>query len=84
MFKASNTTPRSPLDTPDVEHECDRLEDEWRKDTELGSEIAQRKKSMGERGIKLTAVLLASRRMLRLGMSLHRLSFPSQCLMSGR
>ncbi|KAN0081393.1 Foie gras liver health family 1 domain containing protein [Tylopilus felleus] len=53
-----------PLDTPDVEHECDRLEEERRRDVELSAEIAQRKKSTGERSMKLTVVLLASRRML--------------------
>ena len=82
MFEASNTTPRSPLDTPDVEHERDRLEEERRRDTELSAEIAQRKKSTGERGIKLTVVLLASRKML--GMLSRHVPFPSQCLMSGR
>lgn len=39
-------------------------EEEKRKDTELAAEIALRKKSTGERNIKLTVVLMASRRLL--------------------
>lgn len=52
--------PRSPLLEPD--HERDN--EERRRDTELSAEVAQRKKSLSERGIKLTVVLIASRRML--------------------
>ncbi|KAF8549955.1 hypothetical protein OG21DRAFT_1420431 [Imleria badia] len=64
MFEATNLAPRSPLDTPDAEHERNRVEEERKRDTELCAEIAQRKKTTSERGIKLTVVLLASRRML--------------------
>ncbi|KAF8119758.1 Gryzun, putative trafficking through golgi-domain-containing protein [Boletus edulis] len=64
MFEASNATPRSPLDTSEVERGRDRVEEERKRDTELSAEIAQRKKTASERGIKLTVVLLASRRML--------------------
>lgn len=67
MFEATSTASRSPLDTPDVEHDRGRTEEERKRDTELSAEIAQRKKTTSERGIKLTVVLLASRRML--GMS---------------
>ncbi|KAI9062346.1 hypothetical protein FKP32DRAFT_1593495 [Trametes sanguinea] len=42
----------------------EREAEEKRRDTELSAEIAQRKKSTNERGIKLTVVLMASRRML--------------------
>ncbi|KAF8435107.1 Gryzun, putative trafficking through golgi-domain-containing protein [Boletus edulis BED1] len=64
MFEASNATPRSPLDTSEVERGRDRVDEERKRDTELSAEIAQRKKTASERGIKLTVVLLASRRML--------------------
>lgn len=73
MFETATTTPRSPLDIPNAEHER-RVEEERRWDSELSIEIAQRKKTTSERGIKLTVVLLASRRML--GMSPHH-PFPS-------
>lgn len=55
---------RSPLDPPDPEHERDKTEEERRRDNELSSEVAARKKTTNERGIKLTVVLLATRRML--------------------
>lgn len=42
----------------------EREAEERRGDTELAAEIAQRKKTTNERNIKLTAVLMASRRML--------------------
>ncbi|KAI0359646.1 hypothetical protein OH77DRAFT_1587090 [Trametes cingulata] len=44
--------------------EREREAEEKRRDTELSAEIAQRKKTTNERGIKLTVVLMASRRML--------------------
>ena len=52
--------PRSPLDPPHPDREAE----ERRKDTEMTAEIALRKKSTSERGVKLTVVLLASRKML--------------------
>lgn len=52
--------PRSPLDQPHPDREAE----ERRKDAEMSAEIALRKKSTSERGIKLTVVLLASRKML--------------------
>ncbi|KAF9228502.1 hypothetical protein BS17DRAFT_773840 [Gyrodon lividus] len=64
LFEVPYTTPRSPLDPPDAEHERERAEEERRKDTDLSSEIAHRKKTTNERGIKLTVVLMASRRIL--------------------
>lgn len=58
--------PASPLEGRD-----DSLkEEEKRRDADLAAEIGARKKVTGERGIKLTVVLLASRRML--GASLSR------------
>lgn len=54
----------TPLDVPDPDHEREREAEERRRDTELAQEIAQRKKSTNERSIKLTVVLMASRRML--------------------
>ncbi|KAI0034857.1 Gryzun, putative trafficking through golgi-domain-containing protein, partial [Vararia minispora EC-137] len=51
---------RSPLDPIPPEKEAE----EKRRDAELSADIAQRKKSTGDRGIKLTVVLLASRKML--------------------
>jgi trafficking protein particle complex subunit 11 len=56
--------PRSPLDPPDLEREKEREQEERKRDTELSAEVAQRKKITNERGIKLTVVLMASRRML--------------------
>lgn len=56
--------PKSPLDPPDPDREREREQEERRRDMELSAEIAQRKKSTNERGIKLTVVLMASRRML--------------------
>lgn len=59
--------PRSPLEPegPDVVKEREEREKEDRRhDTELARSIAERKKSTNERGMKLTVVLLASRRML--------------------
>ncbi|CDO69602.1 hypothetical protein BN946_scf184875.g5 [Trametes cinnabarina] len=46
------------------EDDRDREAEERRHDAELSAEIAHRKKSTSERGIKLTVVLMASRRML--------------------
>ncbi|KAI0669719.1 Gryzun, putative trafficking through golgi-domain-containing protein [Trametes maxima] len=44
--------------------ERERESEEKRRDTDLSAEIALRKKSTNERGLKLTVVLMASRRML--------------------
>ncbi|KAI0261262.1 Gryzun, putative trafficking through golgi-domain-containing protein [Gloeopeniophorella convolvens] len=52
--------PRSPLDPPHPDREIE----ERRRDAEMSSEIAQRKKATSERGIKLTVVLIASRKLL--------------------
>lgn len=52
--------PASPLDPPHP----DRDAEERRKDAEMSAEIALRKKSTSERGVKLTVVLMASRKML--------------------
>ena len=60
---ASGTAP-SPLDVPDPDQDREREAEERRRDTELAQEIAQRKKVTNERAIKLTVVLMASRRML--------------------
>ncbi|KAF8331398.1 Gryzun, putative trafficking through golgi-domain-containing protein [Cantharellus anzutake] len=63
--------PSSPLDTGNSQ---DR-EEERKQDADLSAEIAVRKRSTGERGIKLTVVLLASRRMLEDPSLDARLSF---------
>jgi hypothetical protein len=52
--------PHSPLDASHPDREAE----ERRKDAEMSAEIALRKKSTSERGIKLTVVLLASRKLL--------------------
>ncbi|KZV82442.1 hypothetical protein EXIGLDRAFT_843706 [Exidia glandulosa HHB12029] len=52
--------PKSPLEG----HDNQDREEERRHDMDLATEIANRKKSALERGIKLTVVLIASRRML--------------------
>ncbi|KAJ6631526.1 Gryzun, putative trafficking through golgi-domain-containing protein [Mycena sp. CBHHK59/15] len=57
-------TPRSPLDPPDPDRERERELEERKHDSELASDVALRKKSTNERNIKLTVVLMASRRML--------------------
>lgn len=54
----------SRTDLPDADREREREQEERKRDTELSAEVALRKKSMNERGIKLTVVLMASRRML--------------------
>jgi trafficking protein particle complex subunit 11 len=59
----------SPLDVPDPDLDREREAEERRHDTELAQEIVQRKKTTNERAIKLTVVLMASRRML--GKYLH-------------
>lgn len=64
LFEAPAMHARSPLDPPDSEHERDKTEEERRRDNELSAEVAARKKTTNERGIKLTVVLLATRRML--------------------
>ncbi|KAG2132301.1 Gryzun, putative trafficking through golgi-domain-containing protein [Suillus bovinus] len=64
LFEAPAVHARSPLDPPDPEHERDKTEEERRRDTDLSAEVAARKKTTNERGIKLTTVLLATRRML--------------------
>jgi trafficking protein particle complex subunit 11 len=57
-------TSRTALDLPDNDREREREAEERRKDSELAVEVAQRKKVTNERGIKLTLVLMASRKML--------------------
>ncbi|KAJ6491785.1 Gryzun, putative trafficking through golgi-domain-containing protein [Mycena vitilis] len=57
-------TPRSPLDPPDPDRDREREQEERRRDAELAADVALRKKSTNERSIKLTVVLMASRRML--------------------
>lgn len=64
IFEYPPHNPRSPLDAPDVDREQERDQEERKRDTELAAEVALRKKSTNERGIKLTVVLMASRRML--------------------
>lgn len=64
LFELPPHTPRSPLDPPDPDREREREREERRRDTELSAEVALRKKGTNERGIKLTVVLMASRRML--------------------
>ena len=61
------SAPRSPLEPnhPDVQRELEEREREDRMhDEKLSQKIADRKKTTNERGMKLTVVLLASRRML--------------------
>lgn len=57
---AEISAPTSPLEGRDESIK----EEERKRDGELATEIGARKKVTGERGIKLTVVLLASRRML--------------------
>jgi hypothetical protein len=55
---------QSPLDLPDLYKDMEREAEERRKDADLAADIAHRKKITNERGIKLTVVLMASRKML--------------------
>lgn len=64
LFELPPLASRSPLDPPDADREREREQEERRRDTDLSAEIAVRKRSTNERGIKLTVVLMASRRML--------------------
>ncbi|TDL16121.1 hypothetical protein BD410DRAFT_647647 [Rickenella mellea] len=64
LYESPVTEPRSPLDLPDGEKDKEREREERKRDTELSAGVAERKKSTNERGIKLTVVLMASRRML--------------------
>ncbi|PPQ63022.1 hypothetical protein CVT24_005968 [Panaeolus cyanescens] len=64
LYEHPTYASRSPLDLPDSEKEREREAEERRRDSELAADVAQRKKMTGERGIKLTVVLMASRRML--------------------
>lgn len=61
LFELPPTTPRSPLDTT---YDPEREQEERKRDTELAADISARKKTATERGIKLTVVLIASRRLL--------------------
>ena len=63
-YHRPQTASPSPLDVPDPDLDREREAEERRRDMELAHEIAQRKKSTNERSIKLTVVLMASRRML--------------------
>lgn len=71
LYELPPLTARSPLDAPDPEREREREQEERRRDTELSAEVALRKKGTTERGIKLTVVLMASRRMLGTYLRLH-------------
>lgn len=64
IYEYPLSTPHSPLDIPDSNREREKEQEERRRDAELAAEVALRKKSTNERGIKLTVVLMASRRML--------------------
>ncbi|EKM53402.1 uncharacterized protein PHACADRAFT_163712 [Phanerochaete carnosa HHB-10118-sp] len=64
IFEYQRPSGGTPLDVPDPDLDREREAEERRRDTELAQEIAQRKKLMNERSIKLTVVLMASRRML--------------------
>ncbi|KAJ7209783.1 Gryzun, putative trafficking through golgi-domain-containing protein [Mycena pura] len=57
-------TPQSPLEPSDPDRERERELEERKRDSELAAEVALRKKSTNERNIKLTVVLMASRRLL--------------------
>jgi len=64
IFEYPPYTSHAPLDLPDAVREREREGEERRRDSELAAEVAQRKKITNERGIKLTVVLMASRKML--------------------
>lgn len=60
LFEYTATGSRTPLDGPDAERE----RQERQQDAQLSADIAQAKRQASERSIKLTVVLLASRKML--------------------
>ena len=64
IFEYQRPTGGTPLDIPDPDLDREREAEEKKRDNELSQEIAQRKKTTNERSIKLTVVLMASRRML--------------------
>lgn len=64
LYEHPQQIPKSPLEGPDVDREREREGEEKRHDTELSVEIANRKKANNDRNVKLTVVLLASRKML--------------------
>ncbi|TFY76432.1 hypothetical protein EWM64_g7579, partial [Hericium alpestre] len=64
LYESPPPSSRSPLEAFDPERMRERDEEERRKDTELSAEVAKRKRTTNERAIKLTVVLIASRRML--------------------
>lgn len=64
LYEYPSSPPKSPLERLDVDREKEREAEEKKRDTELSTEIANRKKSTNERNVKLTVVLLASRKML--------------------
>ncbi|KAI3619017.1 glutathione transferase omega-1 [Moniliophthora roreri] len=78
LYELPPHSSRSPLDLPDPDRDREREQEERGRDTELSAEIALRKKSTNERGIKLTVVLLASRRILDSRAALFVLSPVSQ------
>jgi trafficking protein particle complex subunit 11 len=63
IFEFPLNNSRTAGDVPS-ERERDREQEERRRDTDLAAEVSMRKKSTNERGIKLTVVLMASRKML--------------------
>lgn len=64
IYEAPPVPPQSPLDLPDPEKEKEREQEERTRDTALSAEIAARKRTTAERGVKLTVVLVGSRKML--------------------
>lgn len=64
IFESPPHASRTPLDLPDADKEREREAEERKKDAELATDISSRKKITNERGIKLTVVLMASRKML--------------------
>lgn len=73
IFEYQRPSGGTPLDVPNPDLDREREAEERRRDTELAQEIAQRKKLTNERSIKLTVVLMASRRMLGTCQRLYRL-----------
>lgn len=68
--------PLSPLEGREQEMEEERFHDQ-----ELAVELSTRKRTLAERGIKLTAVLLASRKLLGMCVLSRAVNFP---YLSGR
>lgn len=74
LYEHPQHIPVSPLEPADPDRAREREQEERRRDAELAADIAQRKKATNERGMKLTVVLIASRRLLGQSSAPHEIT----------